>query len=93
MRILVLTTAANTSLDEYNTFDAIKALINNVENGNNTNFRYIVRYFPEGDYWFKDGTSMKLVSLRATSLGEEKTPGSSSEAYLRITKIDRTETL
>lgn len=66
IRILAVPNVSET----FNSFEAMRAEIRNVENGY-SNYGYIVRYFPEGNYWQYSGVT-EMLSLYASPSANTK---------------------
>lgn len=58
-------------------YEGLRTLIRNIENGKNTEYGILTRYFPEGNYWLKDptakGDSQSLFSFDYRSFGKKVT--------------------
>lgn len=67
--------------ETFNSFEAMRSMIRNVENGHNSNYRYIVRYFPEGNYWKYNAGGNKRFSFASGTFGKLITDGTTG--YIR----------
>ena len=76
IRILSVPYQRNT----FSSFETMRSEIRNIENGH-TNYEYIVRYFPEGNYWKYNAGGNKRFSFASGTFGKEITEGATG--YIR----------
>lgn len=69
----------------FNSFEAMRSAIRNVENGYDRYHSYIVRHFREGNYWHKypKSDSYTLYSFKSDTFGKEITEAGST-GYIRF---------
>lgn len=66
----------------FNSFEAMRSAIRNVENGYDTTWpTYLERHFPEGNYWKYNAGGNKRLSFEPSTFGKEITEGTTG--YIR----------
>ena len=65
----------------FSSFEAMRSAIRNVENGHDTHYSYIERYFPEGDYWQYDAGGNRRISFKSATFGQVIT--TDTDGYIR----------
>lgn len=68
--------------ETFNSFEAMRSMIRNVENGHDSTYGYIVRYFPEGNYWKYNAGGNKRFSFASGTFGKLITDGTTG--YIRL---------
>lgn len=67
-------------------FEGLRSLIRNIENGKNTDYGLLTRYFPEGNYWLYDviakDSSYALFSFNYRTFGKKITDADAT-GYMR----------
>ena len=67
--------------ETFSIFEAMRSMIRNIENGHDSTYSYIVRYFPEGNYWKYNAGGNKRLSFEPSTFGKEITEGTTG--YIR----------
>lgn len=67
--------------DTFSSFEAMRSAIRNIENGHDSTYGYIVRYFPEENYWQYNAVGNKRFSFASGTFGKLITEG--SVGYIR----------